>query len=427
MSLYQFIVTVVDAIVILALSGASAVGLGFLMLPTLYLLEWAQGRLSEPAEIAPQIAEEHLPDVLVQLPVFNEPTVVVEGLLESVAALDWPRSRLHIQLLDDSANEFAIPNALRIAGLRMQDFDAEQLRRTNRDGYKAGALAAGLACSTAPYVAILDADFRPPSSWLKVTISRLVSRPDAAFIQSRCEFSNADTNWLTRAQSLLFDSHFLMEQGVRARAGMLFQFNGTGGVWRRQAIEDAGGWATDSLCEDLDLTIRAAIAGWTALFSMHPAVAGLVPDRVRHWRVQQRRWASGFAQIARKLSVPLWTSSLSFAQKVLVGFLILYQAALPALAIAAIALVVDIALRHGAMPPLGPLLAITVVLAVAVSVGMTLPPYLELRRGSIGRYLRDVVTLPPLVLYLSLANARPMVAAFFGRREVFKRTPKSRL
>jgi cellulose synthase/poly-beta-1,6-N-acetylglucosamine synthase-like glycosyltransferase len=427
MMVYESILMIVDAVVVVALASVIAVGLGFLLLPMLYLIEWAQGKLSDAGADVPLTAEDDLPDVLVQLPVFNEPIVVVEGLLESVAALDWPISRLHVQLLDDSGNDSAIPNALRIAALQERGYNAEQLRRANRDGFKAGALASGLTRSAAPYVAMLDADFRPPPLWLKIAVSRLASQPKAAFIQSRCEFSNAGTNWLTRAQSLLFDSHFLMEQGVRARAGMLFQFNGTGGVWRRQAIDDAGGWATDSLCEDLDLTIRAAIAGWSALFLMHPAVAGLVPDRVRHWRVQQRRWASGFAQIARKLSVPLWKSPLSLFQKIFVGFLILYQAGLPALAIATVALCLDIVLREGAFPPVGPLLTTTLILAAAVSVGMTLPPYLELRRGSLIRYWRDVVTLPPLVLYLSLANARPVIAAFFGRREVFKRTPKPRL
>lgn len=424
MIVLQIAVMTADAIAIVALLAVVAVGMGFLMLPALYLVEWIQGKLSESDNPVPCPPDWDLPDVLVQLPIYNEPAGVVEGLLQSVAALLWPRHKLRIQLLDDSAGEAREQARASIDALRTQGFRADHVTRDDRHGYKAGALAAGLMSGNEPFVAILDADFRPPADWLKVTVPCLAANPTAGFIQSRCEFSNAQTNWLTRTQSLLFDSHFVMEQGVRARAGMLFQFNGTGGVWRRRAIEDAGGWTADSLCEDLDLTIRAALAGWKGLFSMHPPVSGLVPDRMRHWRVQQRRWASGFAQIARKLIGAISRSSWSIPKKFQAGFLILYQAALPVIAIAAVALLSDVILRGGSLPPVGALLATVLILILPVSVGMTLPPYLELKRGGFVRYLLGVSALPPLIVYLSLANARPIIAAFFGRREVFKRTPK---
>jgi len=414
---------IIDAITALALLGVIAIGLGFLVLPALYLLEWAQGKLRAGAS-NPPCADENIPAVLVQMPVYNEPPEVVEGLLVSVAALDWPTERLHLQLLDDSSAGH-LPAAQAIfSRLRSRGYRVDHLIREHRDGYKAGALAAGLRASDAPFVAILDADFRPPSNWLRAAIPVLMAEPAAGFIQSRCEFSNAETNWLTRAQSLLFDSHFIMEQGVRARAGMLFQFNGTGGIWRRRAIEEAGGWTADSLCEDLDLTIRAALSGWKGLFSLHPAVTGLVPDQMRHWRIQQRRWATGFAQIARKLTVPIWWSHWSLTEKFQAGFLIFYQSALPVIAIAAVALLIDSALHMGIPPLITPLIAAILILFLPVVVGMTLPPYLELRRGGVLRYLSAVCAIPPLILYLSLANARPIVAAFFGRNEVFKRTPK---
>ena len=424
MTAYATLVRAVDVVALAALLGVIFVGLGFLLLPLLYLIEWAGGKLKTTPVSVARSTHESLPDVLVQLPVYNEPFPVVGGLLHAVAALDWPREKLHIQILDDSIPENRIFTERAVALLREQNFRAEHLVRNNRHGYKAGALAAGLAVSEEPYVAILDADFRPTPDWLRSSVPVLAATPSAGFVQSRCEFSNADTNWLTRAQSLLFDSHFLMEQGVRARAGMLFQFNGTGGVWRRKAIEDAGGWSADSLCEDLDLTIRAALAGWKGLFLLNPPVAGLVPDRVRHWRVQQRRWASGFAQIARKLSVRLWRSGWPLGTKLQAGFLILYQGALPVIALATIALVLDVILRGGGMPPVGPAFAAIFVLFFPVAVGMTLPPYLELRRGGFGRYVLTVCSLPPLILYLSVVNARPIVAAFLGRGEVFKRTPK---
>jgi cellulose synthase/poly-beta-1,6-N-acetylglucosamine synthase-like glycosyltransferase len=424
MTLYADAVRTVDVVVVAALLGVILVGLGFLFLPLLYLIEWAGGKL-KPAPVV-VFAENGLtlPDVLIQLPIYNEPVRVVEGLLHSVAALDWPRNKLRIQVLDDSDAEYRSSTESAVAALCSHGFRAEHLVREDRVGYKAGALAAGLAASDEPYLAILDADFRPVPDWLRSAVPVLAAEPAAGFVQSRCEFSNAQTNWLTRAQSLLFDSHFLMEQGVRARAGMLFQFNGTGGIWRRKAIEEAGGWTADSLCEDLDLTIRAALAGWRGVFLMNPPVTGLVPDRVRHWRVQQRRWATGFAQIARKLSVRLWRSGWSLDRKLQAGFLILYQGALPVIALAAMALVLDFSLRGGGMPPVAPIFATIFVLFFPVVVGMTLPPYLELRRGGLGRYILTVCSLPPLILFLSVANARPIIAAFLGRAEVFRRTPK---
>jgi cellulose synthase/poly-beta-1,6-N-acetylglucosamine synthase-like glycosyltransferase len=414
---------IIDGITAAALLGVILVGLGFLGLPALYLLEWAQGKLRILPASSP-CADENLPAVLIQMPIYNEPPEVVDGLLKSVAALDWPKDRLHLQLLDDSSIAYRAAGRLFVGRLRDRGFRADHLVRDNRNGYKAGALAAGLRNSDAPFIAILDADFRPPADWLNAAIPALMAQPSAGFIQSRCEFSNAETNWLTRAQSLLFDSHFIMEQGVRARAGMLFQFNGTAGIWRRSAIEDAGGWKADSLCEDLDLTIRAALAGWKGLFSPNPAVIGLVPDQMRHWRVQQRRWATGFAQIARTLTVPIWLSRWNLLEKLQAGFLVFYQSALPVIAVAAVALLIDTTLHAGISPYIAPLIVTILILFLPVVVGMTLPPYLELRRGGVLRYLSAVCALPPLILYLSLANARPIVAAFFGRREVFKRTPK---
>ena len=416
---------VVDAITAATLFGVICVGICFLALPVLYLFELARGKIAAEADDREGYREDDFPEVLIQVPVYNEPCELIDGLSQSIEQLDWPQDRLHIQMLEDVAGAGEGIALLSAAKLRKAGFRVDHLVRHHRQGYKAGALAAGLASSSAPYVAILDADFRPPVDWLKICVPRLEMHRSAGFIQSRCEFTNSETNWLTRAQSLLFDSHFVMEQGVRARAGMLFQFNGTGGIWRRRAIEDAGGWTGDSLCEDLDLTIRAALGGWKGLFQMHPAVKGLVPDRIRHWRVQQRRWATGFAQIARKLSGQIWRSSWGIGEKLQAGFLILYQAALPVIALASVALLLDLALRGGRLPTVVMLmLAAILILFLPVVVGMTLPPYLELRRGGSVRYLRAFCALPPLILYLSLANARPIVAAFLGRGEVFKRTPK---
>jgi cellulose synthase/poly-beta-1,6-N-acetylglucosamine synthase-like glycosyltransferase len=422
MTLIGLTIAALDAITAVAAAGVLAIGLGFLTLPALY---W-NGRAREKqfhASDKSALCEDALPTVLLQLPVYNE-GAVVGGLLQAVSALDWPRHKLHIQLLDDSTDGSEETGRAAIDALTREGYRAQHLHRSHRQGYKAGALATGLALGDAPFIAMLDADFRPPPDWLRTLIPRLVAEPHAGFAQSRCEFANADKNWLTRAQGLLFDAHFLMEQDVRARAGLLFQFNGTAGIWRRSAIEDAGGWSAESLCEDLELTVRAALAGWHGIFAMHPPVAGLVPDRMQHWRVQQRRWAGGFAQVARRLVLPVLKSDWTLAQKLSASFLILYQAFLPLVAIACLALGVDIALREGDIRPFLPLAGALSVLAVLVAVSMTLPPYVALGRGRAGRYIAALISLPPLVLYLSFANARATVSAFFGRREAYARTPK---
>ncbi len=216
-----------------------------------------------------------------------------------------------------------------------------------------------------------------------------------------------------------------MEQNVRARAGHLFQFNGTAGILRRAAIDDAGGWSDDSLSEDLDLTVRMEIAGWHGVFVMEPAVRGLVPERVDHWRVQQRRWASGFAQVARKLLAAIGKAKWARPKKISAAFLILYQFAFPLLTLVLLLLAAEW-LWLGRLTPLARTLSIIVAVMVPlIAIGMTLPPFLALRRGGLFRYIATVLALPPLLAYLSLANTVPMVAAFFGRRESFKRTPKA--
>lgn len=419
MTPFDAAITAIDSIMTLALFALVLIGASYLSMPILYL--FARRREANVPQGLPEAA---LPQVLIQLPVFNE-AIVVAGLLDAVAALDWPRDKLRVQLLDDSTDHHAVAVACsKVEEMRRGGLYVDHIRRSHRRGFKAEALSEGLARSEAPFVAVLDADFRPPPDWLRATLPRLMASPRAGFIQSRCEFVNANTNWLTRVQGLLFDAHFIMEQHVRAHWDMLVQFNGTGAIWRRSAIEAAGGWSGDSLCEDLDLTVRAALAGWRGIFALDPVVPGLVPNRIEHWRVQQRRWAVGFAQIARKLMALIWASDWSWAAKISAAFLILYQAFFPIVAVAAVCLLVDLVLHGRDILFIGSLIAIAVALGMIVAVSMTLPPYLVLRRGGIGRYLLALVTLPPLLIYLALSNAEPMIAAFFGRNENFHRTPK---
>ena len=368
--------------------------------------------------------EADLPPVLVQIPVFNEHEVAIDAM-RAAAALDWPRDRLRIQILDDSTDESVEMIARSAAALEREGVQVEHRHRTNRAGFKAGALAEGLLESREPLIAMLDVDFRPPAHWLRDVVPVLLADPDAGFLQSRCEFSNYRTNLLTRVQGMMLDAHFMVEQAGRYRGGWLFQFNGTGGIWRRQAIYEAGGWSSDSLVEDLDLTIRVALAGWHGLFVAEPAIPGLVPERVSHWRVQQRRWSTGFVEVARKLLATIWRAPWSLGFKLSACFLIFVQLFYPCAAVAIVSLLACVILRAGQFGPYVPVFVLVWSLVLVIALGMTLVPYVALRRGPVWRYFATVLLLPPAMIFISLSNAPSIVKTLFGRRESFKRTPKS--
>jgi cellulose synthase/poly-beta-1,6-N-acetylglucosamine synthase-like glycosyltransferase len=236
------LLTAVDLVVLICLAAHLAIASYYLC-----LLYWF-AVLPPPDELAPPLPAD-LPRVLVQIPVYNEPAVVERGLM-AAASLEWPREKFTVQLLDDSTDLTSDIAVHAIARLRRQGIDVAHVRRSDRTGFKAGALAAGMALCDAPYVAVFDADFVPPPDWLGRAMAPLLANPKAAFVQTRIEWGNGERNWLTRAQRLMQDAHFVVEQDVRARRGVPFQFNGTGGIWRRAAVEEAGGWSHDTLSED---------------------------------------------------------------------------------------------------------------------------------------------------------------------------------
>ncbi|MFT4098229.1 MAG: glycosyltransferase family 2 protein [Rhodoblastus sp.] len=399
-----------------------AIGASFLLLVARFLYDEMRGA-GDGSGAVPPLAEADLPHVVLQIPVFNEPSVV-EGALRAAAAIDWPREKLHIQLLDDSTDETTERAAEIIAELRAAGNDVTHVRREDRSGFKAGACAAGLALNDAPFVAMLDVDFRPPADWLRRAIPVIVSDPRAGFVQARCEFANYEKNWLTRVQGLILDAHFMIEQRTRANLGWLFQFNGTGGIWRRAAIDSVGGWLDYSLTEDLDLTIRTALAGWRGRFISQPAIPGQMPEGMRDWRRQQRRWSNGFIQVAQRTIGPLWRAPWSLGNRISSIALVLHQVFFPLCAGAIVFIILGVLARGFSVAPYVPLFILIFVMATAVVVGMTLPPYLALRRGTVWRYLATMAMLPPLFIYLAVANAPKIIQTARGRQEQFKRTPK---
>ncbi|MDE2577451.1 MAG: glycosyltransferase [Hyphomicrobiales bacterium] len=401
------------------------IGAGFLILIARFIWDEMRG-VGDSARATPPLAEADLPHVVLQIPVFNEPKVV-DGALRSAALIDWPKDKLRIQLLDDSTDETTDRAAETIAALRAQGVDAQHVRREDRSGFKAGACAAGLKLCDAPFVAMLDADFRPPADWLRKAIPVIVADPKASFVQTRCEFANYETNWLTRVQGLVLDGHFLIEQRTRANLRWIFQFNGTGGIWRRAAIDSVGGWLDYSLTEDLDLTIRTYLAGWHGRFISNPVIPGQMPDNVRDWRRQQRRWSNGFIQVAQRTLKPLWNASWPLTERLSAIVLVLHQVFFPLCAIAFVLMLLGVIVRLAAGLSAGaylPLLGLIALMATAVVVGMTLPPYIALKRGPLWRYFATMAIVPPMFIYLAFANAPKIIQTARGRKTVFKRTPK---
>jgi len=273
----------------------------------------------EPRLRSPALPDEVLPDVLVQLPVRDEGALAVR-VATAAARLDWPRDKLRIQVLDDGRTGDHERLARAIRSVIPEDVDLDILHRGERKGFKAGNLAFGLKHSEAPFVAIFDADFVPPTDFLRRTVPALVADQDLAFVQARWGHANRNKNWLTRVQGLLLDAHFAVEQEGRTRAGLPISFNGTAGVWRREAIDNGGGWTGDTLTEDLDLSMRCALKGWRAGLLPDLEVPGELPETAAGWRAQQARWTKGHAQCARKLLPQIWISEFPAWKKLILTF-----------------------------------------------------------------------------------------------------------
>jgi cellulose synthase/poly-beta-1,6-N-acetylglucosamine synthase-like glycosyltransferase len=278
-----------------ALSGLCLYGLHRLwLIRCLYLGKGVEA--SMPPSFAPP---EEFPAVTVQLPLYNE-RFVAKRLLDAAARLDWPLDKLEIQVLDDSDDDTCSIVDERAAWWRQQGIAITVKRRANRDGYKAGALAHGLLTAQGEFVAVFDADFIPPQDFLHNSIPWFRDH-GVGMVQTRWEFCNADHSWFTGIQALLLGPHFSIEHRVRYRQGLFFNFNGTAGVWRRRAIEMAGGWQADTVTEDLDLSYRAQLAGWRFVYRHECRVPSELPVTISALRSQQQRWAKGSIQTARKI------------------------------------------------------------------------------------------------------------------------------
>lgn len=393
-------------------------GLTLFGLHRLHLL-WLLLRFPPTAEVEPPAA---WPRVLIQLPLYNEANVV-ERLIDAVAAIDYPRDLLEVQVLDDSSDETQELVAERVAWHRGLGLAIEHVRRPDRIGYKAGALAYGLELCDAELVAIFDADFVPTPDFLRRAVPHFQDR-EIGLVQGCWGHLNREASLLTRLQAIALDAHFRVEQAARSRSGRFFNFNGTAGVFRRVAIETAGGWAADTITEDLDLSLRAQLCGWRFVFLDDLVAPAELPERLDAFRTQQQRWARGSGQTARKLLAEVWRApEVPLRARVEATFQLLLNAAYPLLLLLALLTVPLVAV--GSAP--GLVEAQWVLFALATG-SVTLFYMVSQHRRGLRGVVEALLLVPflfALGLGLSLSNGLAYLRGLWGGEVPFVRTPKS--
>jgi len=374
---------------------------------------------------APEFVRERAPSVTVQLPLFNE-CYVAERVIRAAARIDYPRSRLRIQVLDDSTDDTRHIASATVAELRAGGVRAEYLHREQRTGYKAGALAAGLDATPDDLVAIFDADFVPPRDFLEKTVPHFQD-PSVGMVQTRWGYLNRDYSLLTRVQALLLDGHFVLEHTARHCSGRYFNFNGTGGVFRREAIVDAGGWQGDTLTEDLDLSYRTQLRGWKFVYLPDVECPSELPVDIFGLKNQQHRWTKGSIQVGRKLLPRVWRSDASLKVKLEATFHL--TANLSYLLLVAVSVLMPFAVVTRARSLSGGAFVVE-----AAVFGMTTASILlfyavaqrELNRDWKWR-MRDVPFILALGVGMCINNAWAVTEALAGRRTPFVRTAKYRI
>ncbi len=360
----------------------------------------------------------HYPKVAIQLPLYNE-LYVVERLLDAMARIDYPREKLIVQVLDDSNDDTVRVVAQKVAELRAEGLDIRHIRRTSRKGYKAGALAYGLTQMDAEFVAVLDADFIAPSDFLTNTIPHLVANPKLAVVQGRWGHLNTNENLLTRGQTLALDGHFVVEQTGRNRSGWLMNFNGSGGIWRTTAIEDAGGWKDNTLTEDLDLSYRAQLKGWEFLYLPDVVVPGELPPQISAYKQQQSRWAKGGSQCFRILLGPIWTNErLTWIQRYMATMHLGQYMVHPVIIL--LVILTPILVQADKLQELS--------LGILGFAGLGPPLVFIISQHALySDWRRRLLAFPALLALgtgMAFCNAVAVVGGLIGHKEEFKRTPK---
>jgi len=373
---------------------------------------WGRRSQAEPVD------GDFFPRVAVQLPLFNERTVA-RRLIRAAGDLDYPPEQLEIQVLDDSSDETQAIVDEEIDRLRRRGLQATVLRREDRTGFKAGALAQGMAASDAELFCVFDADFMPGPEFLRGLVGTFRD-PDVGMVQARWGHTNRDESRFTRAQSTLLDGHFVIEHKVRNDSGLFFNFNGTAGIWRREAVEEAGGWQHDTLTEDLDLSYRSQLSGWKFVYAPYVVAPAEVPPGIGAFKSQQHRWAKGSVQVLRKLMGSILSSREPWRVKAEAWAHLTGNVGYPSVLLLSILLPLASGLRRQGFH----WWHLAAFLLCTLSVGLFYETSQRAIDRPIRRRLADTVLAMSLGIGMCVGQTRAVFSGMFGSTGTFVRTPK---
>jgi cellulose synthase/poly-beta-1,6-N-acetylglucosamine synthase-like glycosyltransferase len=359
--------------------------------------------------------------VTIQLPLYNE-LYVVERLIDSVCEIDYPKDKMEIQVLDDSTDETTSIVAKAVEAKQKDGYDISHIRRGSREGFKAGALKEGMKIAKGEFIAIFDADFIPQKEFLKKTLSYFTD-DKVGMVQTRWEHLNGDYSIITKAQALALDGHFVIEQTVRNKSGFFINFNGTGGVWRKKCIYDAGNWHADTLTEDLDLSYRAQLIGWRFVFLKDFTSPAELPSEINALKAQQFRWTKGAVETAKKILPLVWKSKVPLRVKLQSTFHLTNNLVFPFILLAAILNVPLIFIKNSGAHEIYFAIMSLFVLAFVSSFLF----YLYSQKDIHADWRKKIVLFPLFMagsMGLAVNNSRAVFEGLMNRKSEFVRTPK---
>lgn len=365
------------------------------------------------------------PTVTIQLPLYNE-RYVITRLIDAVIRLDYPKEKMEIQILDDSTDESTEIIANHIKKYIEQGIDIKHIHRTNRSGYKAGALKEGLEFAKGEFVAIFDADFIPRKKFLKRTIPYFLIDSKMALVQTRWEHLNRDYSIITKTQAVALDGHFVIEQAVRNRAGFFVSFNGTGGIWRKEAIYDAGNWEADTLTEDLDLSYRAQLKGWKIKYIVNFTSPAELPAEINSLKSQQFRWTKGAIETMKKLLPRVLKTKMPFPKKVQSFIQLSSNLAYPFILLASLLNPLVILVKEGG--EYDPVFKVMSLFTLAFISSFIF--YLYAQKDVYHDWQKKIILFPVFMMGsmgLSVNNTKAVIEGLLNIKSEFVRTPKFKI
>jgi len=393
-----------------------------------YQLVWMYYRnRKHAAKHPPDFWPEHrLPRITVQLPIFNE-QFVVDRLVDAICRMEYPRHLLDIQVLDDSTDE-----TVAVAGAVVDRYAAlghniSYHHRTNRYGFKAGALDEGLKCAKGELIAIFDADFVPPRDWLMRVVHHFTD-PEVGMVQTRWTHLNREYSFLTQVEAILLDGHFVLEHGGRSRSRVFFNFNGTAGMWRREAIADAGGWEHDTLTEDTDLSYRSQLAGWKFKYLQDVECPAELPIEMTAFKTQQARWAKGLIQVSLKMLPTILRSDVPRRIKMEAWYHLTANISYPLMIVLSTLLLPAMVIRF--YQGWFQMLFIDLPLFMASTFSISSFYLVSQKELYPKTWYRTFLFLPALMalgIGLTVTNSKAVIEALIGHQTAFARTPKYRI